>query len=111
MSISPLTLPSPPGFEMPLRLDLSISIIMSPPRTLETADRFLGSLAAYILLAIDWPGATPGNIVPRLVALLEDVDGPTENNARSCASVSRISVVMSWFRSRALAKIFGGGKL
>ena len=37
--------------------------------------------------------------------------GGTEKSARSCASVSRISEVMSWFASRALVKILGGGNL
>lgn len=37
--------------------------------------------------------------------------GGTEKRARSCASVSRISVVMSGLVRRALVKILGGGKL
>lgn len=37
--------------------------------------------------------------------------GGTEKRARSCASVSRIREVMSWFERRAFVKILGGGKL
>lgn len=37
--------------------------------------------------------------------------GGTEKRARSCASVSRMRDVMSWFARRELAKIFGAGKL
>jgi hypothetical protein len=37
--------------------------------------------------------------------------GGTEKRARSCASVSRIRLVMSWFCSSALVNILGGAKL
>lgn len=37
--------------------------------------------------------------------------GGTEKRARSWASVSRRSEVMSWFARRAFVKILGGGKL
>jgi hypothetical protein len=37
--------------------------------------------------------------------------GGTENRARSCSSVSRIRLVISWFWSNAFVKIFGGANL
>jgi hypothetical protein len=37
--------------------------------------------------------------------------GGTENRARSCSSVSRIRLVISWFCSNAFVKIFGGANL
>lgn len=37
--------------------------------------------------------------------------GGTEKRARSCASVSRMSDVMSWLERRALVNILGGGNL
>lgn len=37
--------------------------------------------------------------------------GGTEKRARSCSSVSRIRLVISWFWRRAFVKIFGGANL
>lgn len=37
--------------------------------------------------------------------------GGTEKRARSCASVSRIKLVISWFCRSALVNILGGAKL
>lgn len=37
--------------------------------------------------------------------------GGTEKRARSCASVSRIKLVISWFWRSALVNILGGAKL
>lgn len=37
--------------------------------------------------------------------------GGTEKRARSCSSVSRIRLVISWFCSNALVNIFGGANL
>jgi hypothetical protein len=37
--------------------------------------------------------------------------GGTEKRARSCASVSRIRLVISWFCNSALVNILGGAKL
>lgn len=45
------------------------------------------------------------------VCLVAAGGGGTEKRARSCSSVSRIRLVISWFCSNALVKIFGGANL
>src|SRR5271163_3265062 len=61
------------------------------------------------------PFSSPGKAVALLFDRCDNEPltafGSTEKSARSCGSVSRIRFVISWFPSRALVKIFGGGKL
>lgn len=78
-------------------------VVTSPEATLNTVwrrDDGLGASAVCFCWA-PVPGAVAGG----------GGGGGTENRARSWASVSRISEVMSWLERRALVKILGGGKL
>jgi hypothetical protein len=70
-------------------------VVTSPPATLKTVCRRADGFGASAFL---WCVAVGGG-------------GGTEKRARSWASVSRIREVMSGLESRALVKIFGGGKL
>lgn len=73
---------------------LLADVVTSPDATLKTVRRREDDLAG------SGGGAVTGG-----------GGGGTENRARSWASVSRISCVMSWLERRALVKILGGGNL
>jgi hypothetical protein len=96
--------------------DRLISSSISPPKTLATADGCLLLRTEARRLANDSVSGSAGKMVFRRVArrgggLRGFADGSIEKRARSCASVSLISAVMSGAFSKALVKILGGGNL
>ena len=67
---------------------------------------------AAVLCVVTWPDETLNTVRRRDWSGAGVVEGGgTEKSARSCASVSRISEVMSELLRSALVKILGGGKL